>query len=33
MNDSEVDKADYPEVDALLGRLTNVALRDLWIEN
>ena len=32
MNDSEVDKADHPEVDALLGRLTNVVLRDLWIE-
>ena len=32
VDDEIVREADYPEVSALLGELTNLALRDLWIE-
>jgi hypothetical protein len=33
VDDASVREADYPEVIALLDDLTNVAVRDLWIES
>lgn len=32
IDDFDVDESDYPEVSALLKKLTNAAVRDMWIE-
>ena len=32
-DEASAEEADFPEVSALLGDLTYVAVRDIWIEN